>query len=110
LANFSNILIQTSNPRILNVLRIVGAGQNFLWTSGAPILKKDKTGKVVSDSIFWCSTNETTKILVSIPAKNKIGCLAFVKATGGFELKNCTQKAHFVCEVKNLFIVPSKIQ
>jgi len=73
-----------------------------LWTSGAPILKKDDAGKVVSDSIFWCSSNETTQKSVDIPPDFKEeSCLAFEKATGGFEVKNCLQKLPFFCEVCN---------
>jgi len=74
-------------------------GQKYLWTNGAPILKKDKAGKLVSDSIFWCSSNETTQKSVIIPTKyEEDSCLAFVKTTGGFEVKNCAQKLHFFCE------------
>jgi len=78
-------------------------GQNYLWTSGALVLQKGKDGKVEDSHVFWCSSKLAKKSPVIIPANyQKNNCLAFVKSSGDFEVKNCAQKFHYFCEVSFL--------
>jgi len=71
-----------------------------LWTSGAPILKRDKDGNQFSDSIYWCPSKIAGRSSVNNPIKyQKDGCLTLVKETGAFEVKKCSEKHFFFCEV-----------
>jgi len=74
--------------------------QDYLWTSGALILTRDKGGNQFSDSIYWCSSKITRRAWVTNPTEyQKDSCLAFVKETGAFEVKKCEENHFFFCEV-----------
>jgi len=85
-------------------------GQNYLWTSGAPVLEKGVSGEEVKTKVFWCPSKLTTRERVTMRTNyQKDNCLAFVKADGNFEVKNCAQKFHFFCEVSIIDIFKPKL-
>jgi len=64
-------------------------------------MQKDKNGNEFSDSVFWCSSKLAMREYATFPTKysKDASCLALLKATGNFEVKNCAEKLHFFCEV-----------